>query len=442
MTKMADSIDTQEAPSATKTDTPAGRPGSRLVGIGPGHILLFALIVGLFSVVWFGSYQWLDNFIWNNSFVSENRWTIPVGIMLFSLLVGLIQQYLHGANAIDGEALGPLLEGDTTSYKTFWGTLANSFASLLSGASVGPEGPLGYLAVDVSEWLSMKMKLPKEGYLPAAFAGISSAYNGLVGNSLFAALLASETSGGKGGLAQLAANLAAGSVGYLVFTLIGVPPFADALEEGQPFDLTVSLVVWAIVLGLIGALLGVYTGVAMRVFRKLMGAFEDRPIPRVLAAGAILSVICFFIPDLMFSGEASIGPIMADPAQVGVAMLLLFALLKPLMLALSLKSGYLGGPIFPLLFSAIMIGLALSLVFTGLPVGMLTACIQAGVITLALNAPLTSILLVAVITGADANLLELIVVAAVTAMIAGQVFKHLVARRSAASESVASTTSE
>ena len=86
--------------------------------------------------------------------MAANRWTIPVGIMFFSLLVGLAEKYLHAPNSIEGEALDPLLAGDTTSYKNFWGTLATSFASLLSGASVGPEGPLGYLAVDVSEWLA------------------------------------------------------------------------------------------------------------------------------------------------------------------------------------------------------------------------------------------------------------------------------------------------
>ncbi|MDX1417105.1 MAG: chloride channel protein [Candidatus Promineifilaceae bacterium] len=351
--------------------------------------------------------------------------------MFFSLLVGLAQKYLNAPNAIEGDALDPMVKGDTKVYKTFWGALATSFASLLSGASVGPEGPLGYLAVDIAAWLSVRFKLSGEGLIPAAMAGISAAYNGLIGNSVFSAVMASETEGGKGGLPQLAANLAAGSVGFLVFRLLGVPAFAGALSEGEPFDLSVELVIWAIILGLIGAVLAVYTGVAMRVFGTVMGRFEGRPILRVMVAGVIIAIVGYFIPDLLFSGEASLGAIVANPAQTGIAMLLILALVKPLLLALSLKSGYLGGPIFPLLFSAIMIGLALSLLFPDMPVGMLTACLQVAVITLALNAPLTSILLVTVITGADANLLELIVVSGVTAMITGQVIRELMTRRSA-----------
>jgi H+/Cl- antiporter ClcA len=265
-------------------------------------------------------------------------------------------------------------------------------------------------------------------------AGVSSAYNGLIGNSVFAALMASETSGGKGGLALLAANLAAGSVGFLIFALLRVPPFAGALQEGQPFDLSVSLVIWAIAMGLVGALLAAYTAIAMRVAGRLMGIFEDRVITRALVGGAIISVVCYFIPSLMFSGEESIAAIMANPAQIGVPMLLLLGVLKPLLLALSFKSGYLGGPIFPSLFAAIMIGLALSLLVPGVPVNLLTACIQVGVVTLILKAPLTSILLVSTLTAADANLVELIVVAAVTSMIVAQLFKRLTARGSAGTE--------
>jgi len=65
----------------------------------------------------------------------------------------------------------------------------------------------------------------------------------------------------------------------------------------------------------------------------------------------------------MFSGENQIEAIIANAAHYGVAMLLLFGILKILLLALSVKSGFLGGPIFPILFSCTMIALALNLVF-------------------------------------------------------------------------------
>jgi H+/Cl- antiporter ClcA len=392
-----------------------------------GHVLLVAFIVGVFAVIWLVAYEALNTLIWENDFVANNRWTIPVGVLFFSLLVGLVQKYLHAPNVIEGGVEHSLKAEDVSSYKTFWGTLLSSFFSLFSGASLGPEGPLGFLAVQIAQWLSAKLKFAKKGALLASLAGMSSAYNGVVGNPVFTALLASEVGGGQGGLALIAATLAAGAVGFLLFALLGVPAFAGFLDIGQPAGISLAWATWAIGLGLLGALLAAYTGIAFKVLGRIMGVFKDRVIERVLVAGLIIAVVGTFIPELLFSGESSIHTIIDNPAQYGVAMLLLMALLKPLLLALSLKSGYLGGPLFPALFTAVMVALAISLVAPGVPLAILVACLEVGVVTLLLKAPLTSILLVAVLAGVgtDATMLGLITVAAVTSLIAGRVVETL-----------------
>ena len=289
--------------STGQTNEPEG-PANRLT---IARVLLVGLVVGIVAVVWLVTYVALNDLIWGNDFVAANKWTIPVGVMFFSLLVGLVGRYLHAPNVIKGGALEPLMAGDTTSYKSMPGMLLSSFFSLFSGASVGPEGPIGFVAVYVSEWLAVKLKLAKEAVLPTSLAGMSSAYNGIVGNPMFAALFASEASGGKGGLALVATNLAAGAVGFLLFAILKVPPFAGFLADGVPVELTINLAFWAIALGVLGALLALYTGAAMRVVGRLMAVFDDRIILRALVAGAIISVVCYFIPDLMFSGEG-LGP--------------------------------------------------------------------------------------------------------------------------------------
>ncbi|MEZ4770736.1 MAG: chloride channel protein [Caldilineales bacterium] len=145
-------------------------------------------------------------------------------------------------------------------------------------------------------------------------------------------------------------------MGYLIFTLLNVPPFASFLYEGELVALNLSVVLWAIALGLAGGLLAIYAGIAMQAADRVMSVFGDRIIARALAAGAIIGIVCFFVPNLMFSGEGTIQAIIADAAQIGIPMLLLMALVKPLLLSLSFKGGYLGGPIFPSLFAAIMLG--------------------------------------------------------------------------------------
>ena len=64
----------------------AEQPPARL---GLGQVLLIALAVGLFALVWLVAYSQLNALIWENSVVTANRWLVPVGTVAFSLLVGL-----------------------------------------------------------------------------------------------------------------------------------------------------------------------------------------------------------------------------------------------------------------------------------------------------------------------------------------------------------------
>jgi H+/Cl- antiporter ClcA len=153
-------------------------------------------------------------------------------------------------------------------------------------------------------------------------------------------------------------------------------------------------------------------------------AFGDAVITQTLAAGVIIACIGYFIPEVLFSGEGQIHGILADPARFGVGMLLFMALLKVLLLALSFKSGYLGGPIFPVIFSSTLVGLALHLLFPGIPVSIFVLCIEVAAIALALGAPLTAILLVVVVGTADQNMIVLLVISAVTAMLLGAAAKE------------------
>jgi H+/Cl- antiporter ClcA len=129
-------------------------------------------------------------------------------------------------------------------------------------------------------------------------------------------------------------------------------------------------------------------------------------------------------PNLLFSGESQIHAIVADPVAIGAGMLLAMAVLKILLLALAFRSGYIGGPLFPILFSATMLGLAINLIFPGAPVSICVLCIEASVLSLAMGAPLTAILLVAVVGTADITMVLLLTISSVTAMVLADVLRR------------------
>jgi H+/Cl- antiporter ClcA len=110
-------------------------------------------------------------------------------------------------------------------------------------------------------------------------------------------------------------------------------------------------------------------------------------------------------------------------------MLLMLGILKLVLFAISFKGGFLGGPVFPVLFASTMVGLALSLAIPGIPVGIFVLCIQAATIAFALGAPLTALLLILVLSNPSPYLAALIVTSVVTALVIGALLKPVMERK-------------
>jgi H+/Cl- antiporter ClcA len=399
------------------------------------QIILIAIIAIAFTAIWLETYLVIQDVLWMNDFVLANRWTIPAGVILFSLLVGLSEKYLHAPDVISGGFTDSMQgEGAHSDYLTFPGTLLSSFFSLFSGASVGPEGSIAFLIKEISAFVREKLAISKDSALGFDIAALSSAYNGIIGSPLFTAVFATELNiGKKDALTFLAWNLIAGVIGFFFFSLLGLMSFASFLQFPPIEGVTLAYVLIAIVLGFLGAGIAMLMGLAMKGIGTMVEkTFRGKIITRVVCAGIIIGTVCYFIPDLMFSGETTIHGIIQNAAETGILMLLFMAVMKIGLLALSFKSGYLGGPIFPTIFICTMIGLALNLLFPGVPVGIFVLCTMAAVVTLALGAPLTAILLVIVICPANQNMAALFVVSSAVALIIGILMRQMREKRAAA----------
>jgi H+/Cl- antiporter ClcA len=400
-------------------------------------IILIGFVSIFFTIVWLSTYLFLEHLIWLNDFVVNNRWFLPVGVLIFSLLVGLTIKYLHSPTLIHGGTKESITGGEEISYRRFPGTLVSSFSSLLSGVSVGPEGPLGFLVEEIAGWFNSKLNISQESKHGLKVAALASAYNGVVGNPVFTAVLATELQErNKDSLWFLGWNLLAGAIGFLVFILLGLHPLLASIVFPGLQSMEVIYIAYAIILGVIGAMVAFFIAFSFQLFHRLMAKMEDKVVWRALVAGTVTAVIVYFIPELMFSGEVQIHQIIDDPGSYGIALLLLFVVFKVLLLGLALKSGFLGGAIFPTLFACTMLALALSLVFPGIPLIILVLCIEGATVSLILGGPLTAILLVVLVGtlgsgGLEMYLIALIVVSIVVSMVMGAIFKRLISRQAA-----------
>jgi H+/Cl- antiporter ClcA len=398
------------------------------------HVVVVSLIAALVVVAWFILFEEVNKLLWEGSFVTDNAWMFPVISLPLSLVVGLLVKYAGAPSNLDDSMLDSLTgDVDHIKWKLLPVTVATSLASLWSGAVLGPEGAIGNISSRLAALYCDLFRIPVEHRGKLVYGSVASAYNGLLENPVFAAVLGTEIAGTRqSGLAVLPANLIGGGVGYGVFYALHSTGFVNFLHLPAVDSYRFIDAVVMVPLGLIGLVLAILTGLFMKAAAQFFGRFKERVVLRALIAGVIFSAVGIFAPVMLFAGETQVQTVIGGAAGYGVTLLLVMAVAKLALLAVGFKSGFLGGPTFPLIFASTSVALALNLAFPGLPVTILVAGIMTGAIYPLFRTPLMVVLLTGFMLAADATLVALIVLALATVMIVTPPLQRRMAQRQAA----------
>jgi H+/Cl- antiporter ClcA len=270
-------------------------------------IFFIALVAILFTIPFLVIWIDLTALIWDSEFVTSNHWVVPVLVILFSVLVGLCVKYLKAETAIHGSISESVESGAVeTEYKKFPGSLASAYLSLISGASIGPEGALGALVRQITSWFLKLLKVKsKEGGLAMSVAALASAYNGIIGQPLFTSVFAVELLPNKKNALELMAwTLMAGVIGFLIYAGLGFVAFLGQVPMPPLEGDELYYIVEAIILGVLGGFLALFMGACFIFFGKVMGCFDNRVVLRIFLASLVIAAVAYFLPELMFSGEA------------------------------------------------------------------------------------------------------------------------------------------
>ena len=397
------------------------------------HVVAVAIFGAVGVLAWLVTYEAMNAVLWENDFVESNRWLFPVICLPFSLLVGMLVKYRSAPTNLD-ESMLDSLTGDVS--KIDWRSLplniVMAWASLLSGAVLGPEGGIGGIASKMAALYSERVAIPVEHRSRLVFATLAAAYNGLVANPLFTGVLATELIKDPAAKARnTPANLIGGSIGFLIFFAVGSTGLEDYLHLGASQPIKPIDVILVVVFGLLGLVLALVAGVMFRIATVFFARFQDREIERALVAGVIFSLVGVVSPILLFSGESQIRTIAADPAAYGSVVLVAMAIVKLALLAVAFKSGFLGGPTFPAIFATVCVALAVSLLVPTLSVPVVIGGVMAGFLMVLFKAPFMVILLTAVMLEASVELIALIVLAVATVMIVQPYITAAIAQRQA-----------
>ncbi len=296
-------------------------------------------------------------------FHSEPLWWPVLPLLLAGVLVSLTIRYLPGKGGhspADGFKVG----GGPPAPIELPGVVLAAFATLGLGVVLGPEAPLialggglGVLAVRL-----VKRDAPARTSAVVAAAGSFAAVSTLLGSPLLGAFLLMEASGLGGAMLELVLvpGLLAAGIGSLVFIgldhLTGLGTFSLAIpglpHVGSP---TGAEFLWALAIGVMAALAGSgirWLGLFLRphVERRMLLA---TPVVGLAVAGLAIAFAAGTgkgSSEVLFSGQAALGPFITHSASYTVGALLLLLVCKGLAYGASL-SGFRGGPTFPALFS-------------------------------------------------------------------------------------------
>lgn len=257
-------------------------------------------------------------------------------------------------------------------------------------------------------------------------AGIAAAFNAPIAGVLFALeVLLVDIS-----ISAFTPLIIAAATGALVSKIVLREGILLQFKSAQSFDY--ANVPFYIILGILSGLIAVYhTRMFSRVEHLLSNSFK-RPVMRMLTAGLLLAGLIAVFPPLFGEGYQSIMALAGkDPSQllnnsiveflgknefVVLAFVGLVIFMKSIAAGLTIGGGGNGGNFAPSLFIGAYLGFFVSkatnlLKITELPESNFTLVGMAGILSGLYHAPLTSIFLIAELTGGYALMIPLMIVA-------------------------------
>jgi H+/Cl- antiporter ClcA len=415
----------------------ASEPAPAPIGQTPGFWILmaYALLLGIVGavvgLVFLGVIEignnWYD--VSDPGWFGGHWWWVAV-----TAGAGVVVGLLRAATKLPPRVPGLIadIQSEHVDAALVPGIVAVSAVSLIGGASLGPEQALGAMGGGVAEWIARRKDLDEEDTESNVLNGFAGAYGGLFSSTIIVVMMILEVArpGGRKFTKALVGGIIASSVSFGIYFVITGAIFLDAyqvpsykFEDWQllaaiPFGLFAAVIATVMVAAIAGA---------TRLFTRL-------PIPGVATStlgGALFGVIGVALPLTLFTGSDELKSVIKDAGTLGLGLLVVILIAKVLAFAVSMGSGFVGGPIFPSLFIGGTAGIVVHQAIPGIPLGLAFTCMFASVVGSLVAAPFAMALAAAFMTQVGSLQTAPILISVVTAFLAVEGVKSLIARRKA-----------
>ena len=344
------------------------------------------------------------------------------------VLVGLVRRLSHLPDQTSG-LIADLQDEHVDPRPVPW-IVAVSAVSLVGGASLGPEKALGSIGGGAGTWIGRRRGLSTEDSKTTTLAGFAGAYGGLFTSTVIVVMMIMEIArpGGRRFTTALTSTIVGASVSFGLYFVIAGAIFFDVYQVPQ-YEYQDWQLLAAVPLGLFAAVVTAVLGLVMRISAILFGRLKVPGMVKAPLGGAIFGFVGVALPLTMFTGSAQLGTVLADAGTLGVGLLVAILIGKMLAFGVSQASGFVGGPIFPALFIGGTAGVLVHQIIPGMPLGLTFTCLLAAVPGSMIAAPFSMVLLAGFMTQVGALQTAPILIAVITAFLAMEGVKYLIAQR-------------
>ncbi len=341
--------------------------------------------------------------------VADERWVwaLPLG----GLAIGLVYERF-GARIRAGNNL--IIDtihdgGPEVPFRMAPMVLLGTVGAHLFGASVGREGTAVQMGASLADFLSHRLKLPRDLRVQLLSAGVAGGFGSVFGTPIAGAIFGLEfVRKGHLNYAALLPSLVAAVIGDFVTRALGVEHTHYQAAPSTPltWELALKWLPFAVAIAL--------TTVAFVELTHALKKHGEKWIPRLpmrMAAGGVVLVILWrvFGSESLGLGVPTIVRAFEDPALP----VYVFAL-KLVFTSLSIGSGFPGGEVTPLFFIGATLGSVLARVL-GVPLELGAGVGLATVFAAASNTPIALSLMAVELLGA--NILPHVAIVAVVAFV-------------------------
>ena len=372
--------------------------------------LLLAALLGLVSAVITFIFLVVVNvgqtLIWEQAALAVGV-SVPVFTLVIctlgGVLVGVLVRVFGDHSGIFAELMLEFGKTGRFNYRHAPGIVITALVSLIAGGSLGPEAPLADACGSLGTLTADKLKLDERETRSLGYSGLSGMLAAFLTSPFGGALLGLESA--RAGIDYawtLFPSLVSSAVATIAFVMLS-GSFFGALYAFPEYQPRFTDLLFAVPLGLIGALAGAIFIILFKQLRQWMQPLKSHLILRGLIGGLGLGLAGAVLPLTLFSGEAETAELITHSAEIGVLMLIVLALVKLLITSLCLATGWKGGYIFPTMFAGTALGLAAHLIFPDIPMAVAVAATMGGAMVATMKAPIFSALFVMVLVQREAS---------------------------------------